>query len=198
MAQRANVVHTAPQGLTYLPEFIRRDEELQLVEHLEKLAWQDVIMYGVTARRMVVHFGYDYAYDSWQIEPTREIPEWLQEVQRRAATIAGVPAKNFEQVLIARYPDGAGIGWHRDAPMFGAPVLGISLGERGLMKFRRGRVGDWEVYRLWLQPRSLYIIDGQSRSAWQHSLMPMKGLRFSVTWRTVKLFARTVRSVQGS
>lgn len=186
MAQRAKITYEAPAGLSYFPEFITRDEELQLIEKVEALKFGDVVMHGVTARRKVVHFGWDYGYDSWRIEPTEPIPDWLHDVQMRAASMAKIDAATLEQVLVASYGDGAGIGWHRDAPMFGQPVVGISLGDRGLMKFRRGKVGAWEVYPLWLQPRSLYLIDGSARSAWQHSLMPMKGVRYSITWRTVR------------
>jgi alkylated DNA repair dioxygenase AlkB len=40
--------------------------------------------------------------------------------------------------LVTRYPPGAGIGWHRDAPQFGE-VGGISLLTACRMRFRRGR-----------------------------------------------------------
>lgn len=186
MVQRATITHTAPAGLLYVPEFITRDEELSLLERLDALDYEDVVMHGVTARRTVVHYGFNYGYESGRIEPTEPIPDWLQVVQARAAESANLAAETLEQVLVARYPDGAGIGWHRDAPMFGEPVIGISLGARGLMKFRRGAVGSWEVFPLWLAPRSLYVIQGAARYAWQHSLMPMKGSRYSLTWRTVK------------
>lgn len=186
MAERARVTNTAPAGLVYAAEFISRDEELDLLERLAALDYVDVVMHGVTARRSVVHYGFNYGYETRGIQPTEPIPEWLHAIQTRAAHYANLPDASLEQVLVARYPDGAGIGWHRDAPMFGEPVIGISLGDRGLMKFRRGQAGSWEVFPRWLVPRSLYIMRGAARYAWQHSLMPMKGQRYSITWRTVK------------
>ena len=186
MAARADITYTAPPGLLYKAEFITRDEELALLERLQGLAYEDVIMHGVTARRSVVHYGFNYGYETRGIQPTEPIPEWLQAIQVRVAESADVACASLEQVLVARYPGGAGIGWHPDAPMFGEPVIGISVGERALMKFRRGQAGSWEVFPLWLAPRSLYVMSGAARYAWQHSVVPVKGQRYSITWRTVK------------
>ena len=90
------------------------------------------------------------------------------------------------QILVSRYPEGAGIGWHRDAPMFGASVVGVSLLSPCRMRFQR-RSGELRrVYDLELEPRSAYVLGGAARSAWQHSIPPTKGLRYSITFRTLK------------
>ncbi|MDP8910710.1 MAG: alpha-ketoglutarate-dependent dioxygenase AlkB, partial [Actinomycetota bacterium] len=49
------------------------------------------------------------------------------------------------------------------------------------------RSGDVRrVYDVELAPRSGYVLAGKARSAWQHSIPPVKTLRYSVTFRTLK------------
>jgi alkylated DNA repair dioxygenase AlkB len=71
------------------------------------------------------------------------MPDFLAPLRERAAALANLPPGTLEQVLVARHPAGAGIGWHRDAPMFGPVVVGVSLGAPAVMRFRRGRTGAW-------------------------------------------------------
>ncbi|MDP9022354.1 MAG: alpha-ketoglutarate-dependent dioxygenase AlkB, partial [Actinomycetota bacterium] len=42
------------------------------------------------------------------------------------------------------------------------------------------------VFDLELPPRSAYLLSGPARSAWQHSIPPVKDLRYSITFRTVR------------
>jgi alkylated DNA repair dioxygenase AlkB len=143
-------------------------------------------MMGVAARRKVIHYGFDYDYDGWSIRPTDPIPDFLEPLVLRCAAAAGVERDALRQMLVARYPPGATIGWHRDAPMFGSPVIGVSLASPCTMRFRRRRGDGWERESIRLDPRSLYVLDGQARSAWQHSIPPTPALRYSITLRTLR------------
>jgi DNA oxidative demethylase len=143
-------------------------------------------MRGQVARRTVLHFGWDYDYDGWTIHPTTPAPPWLTALRDRCAEAGGIDPAALEQFLIARYPPGATIGWHRDAPMFGAPVAGVSLAGSCTMKFRRKVGDDFEVWKQPLDPRSLYFLAGDARSKWQHSIPPAKELRYSITMRTLR------------
>jgi alkylated DNA repair dioxygenase AlkB len=173
-----------PQGLTYRANFLTAAEEQELLARIEPLAFQPVRMKGVVAKRMVIHYGFDYDYEGWKIHPTEAPPEWLRPLIERGAEAAGVEVGKIEQLMIARYPPGATIGWHRDAPMFGSTVIGVSLAAPGTMKFRRP--ADGASYALLLEPRSLYILDGEARTQWQHSLPRGANLRYSITMRTVR------------
>src|SRR5688572_33320855 len=51
----------------------------------------------------------------------------------------------FELVLLIEYAPGAGIGWHRDRPVFG-DVIGISLLAPARLRFRRRRGEKWERF----------------------------------------------------
>jgi alkylated DNA repair dioxygenase AlkB len=90
------------------------------------------------------------------------------------------------QILVSRYPGGAGIGWHRDAPMFGSKVAGVSLGAPARMRFQRSVRGAREVAAVELEARSAYLLAGAARWSWQHSIPAAKDLRYSVTFRTLR------------
>jgi alkylated DNA repair dioxygenase AlkB len=40
------------------------------------------------------------------------------------------------------------------------------------------------MFLLALEPRSLYMMQGPIRWQWQHSMLPTKSLRYSITFRT--------------
>jgi alkylated DNA repair protein (DNA oxidative demethylase) len=175
-----------PSGLVYRPGFITAAEERQLLAVLETMEFRTVTMHGRTARRTVRHFGLDYGYESWKLEPTDPLPDDLAWLRERAAALAGVDPDALAQILVSRYPPGATIGWHRDAPMFGPKVVGVSLASACRMRFQRGKGDARQVAEVTLEPRSAYVLSGAARYAWQHSIPPTKALRYSITFRTLK------------
>jgi alkylated DNA repair dioxygenase AlkB len=175
-----------PEGFEYHSDWITAEDEQRLVTHMEGLLFSEVRMHGVIAKRQVVHFGWDYGYDSWAISPAQAIPEWLLSLRARAAAVIGVPDEAIEEVLVTRYRPGAGIGWHRDAPMFGPTVLGVSLVGECRMRFQRTVGGTRQTAEALLRPRSCYLLAGAARWVWQHSIPPAKELRYSITFRTLK------------
>jgi DNA oxidative demethylase len=183
---RAPTVVEQPEGLVYSPDFISANEERELLGQLDEMEFRTVTMRGQTARRTVRHFGFDYGYESWELTPAEPLPSSLEWLRSRCAELAELPPDELAQTLVSRYPPGATIGWHRDAPMFGAKVVGVSLGSACRLRFQR-RVGETRrVFELELAPRSAYVLAGQSRSAWQHSIPPTKNLRYSITSRTLR------------
>ena len=175
-----------PEGLVYRPEFLSPDEERALLSWLSTLEFHEVAMRGQVARRTVRHYGYDYGYESWTLVPGEPIPSELEPLRDRGAALAGLEARDLLQALVSRYPEGAGIGWHRDAPMFGASLVGVSLGTACRMRFRRTVGEERRAWDLDLEPRSAYVLAGPARSTWQHSIPPAKALRYSITFRTVR------------
>jgi DNA oxidative demethylase len=175
-----------PEGFEYHSDWITAEEEHRLLMHIEALRFSDVRMHGVIAKRKVVHFGWDYGYDSWTISPADPIPQWLLPLRGRAADAMGVREEAIQEVLVTCYPPGAGIGWHRDAPMFGPAVLGLSLAGSCRMRFQRTVGGSRHTAEAVIRPRSSYLLTGAARFAWQHSIPSTKELRYSITFRTVK------------
>ena len=147
-------------------------------------------MHGVVAKRTAKHFGLDYDYESRSpVEAAEPIPGWLDPARARAAELAGVEPEELVEALVQRYPEGAQIGWHRDAPAFEV-VVGISLLASARMRFRRGSTGAWETWELEVEPRSGYVLAGEARWKWQHHVSPAKALRYSITFRTLRVRSR--------
>ncbi|MEH0830629.1 MULTISPECIES: alpha-ketoglutarate-dependent dioxygenase AlkB [unclassified Micromonospora] len=179
-------VQERPAGLTYQPELVSPDEERLLLTVLAAIDLTEIRMHGQVARRTVRHYGFDYDYGSFQLTEAEALPVELHEVRRRCADLAGVAETSFAQALVTRYPPGAVIGWHRDAPAFGPTVAGVSLAAACLLRFRRDAAGERRVYEVELAPRSAYVLAGAARSSWQHSIPPVAELRYSVTFRQLR------------
>lgn len=181
-----------PAGLRYEAEFLDAFEQERLVGFVASLEFHEVWMHGVAARRTTRHFGVTYDYERRSVAATEPIPAELVALREEAAGFARLAADDLVECLVTRYPPGAGIGWHRDAPMFGSPVVGVSLGRECRMRFRRGKVGNWETCDITLVPGSIYGLSGAARWSWQHSIPASTGSaaaggeRYSVTYRTLR------------
>jgi alkylated DNA repair dioxygenase AlkB len=175
-----------PTGLIYEPALLTHDEERRLLDRLADIDFAEIRMHGVVAKRTAKHYGFDYDFEQRRAIPDAEpIPDWLEPPRARAAELAGSSPDALVEVLVLRYPEGAQIGWHRDAPMFGT-VVGISLLSPSRMRFRRGRPGAWETAEVTLEPRSGYVLAGDARTKWQHHVPPTKSERYSITFRTLR------------
>ena len=42
------------------------------------------------------------------------------------------------------------------------------------------------THEIELQPRSAYLLSGESRQAYEHSIPPVDSLRYSITFRTLR------------
>ncbi len=149
--------------LSLLPEFPSVAEERPLIEQIMTLDFSEVRMHGVAAKQRVPHFGWIYGYESWRLS-----------LQERAAHLLDREPKELSEVLVTEYPPHAGIGWHRDAPMFGSAVVGISVTSACRFRFRRDHAGRSESMTLTLEPRSLYILRGAGTSPMATSIPPTK------------------------
>lgn len=185
MAMRG--VEERPAGLTYRDGLVSAAEEAALLSDLRALETEPVRMHGVESRRQVCHFGVGYDYNSRASASAAPLPGYLVRLRERAAGIVAADPDGLVEALITRYPPGAGIGWHRDAPMFGSLVLGVSLGSDSVMRFqRRAAGGERRVYEQPLARRSAYALTGAARWSWQHSVPAGEQERWSVTFRELR------------
>jgi alkylated DNA repair dioxygenase AlkB len=174
-----------PEGLAYEPELLSDEEERGLLASVAALAYEPIVIRGRAARRVARHYGLGYDYEARTPGPGEPLPEWLLPVRERAAALAGVEPDDLVEALVQRYPAGATIGWHRDAPAFGV-VVGISLGGACRLRFRRGTGAARRTWELVVEPRSGYVLAGEARSSWQHSIPATKEERYSITFRTLR------------
>jgi alkylated DNA repair dioxygenase AlkB len=174
-----------PNGFLYIEGFLSEEEEQGLVRFGETLKFQPFIMRGQPSRRGIFRFGYNYGTAGGAKDEPAPIPPVLIPVREKATAIAGLRSEDFQSALFTRYEPGAPIGWHRDLPMFGPVVLGISLLGRCTFKLRH-KDNPCHVLSLVLEPRSLYVLGGAARSEWEHSIPPAKELRYSITFRSLK------------
>ncbi|HEU5066769.1 MAG TPA: alpha-ketoglutarate-dependent dioxygenase AlkB [Sphingomicrobium sp.] len=171
-------------GLEYRPDFISEAEERNLIEHLSGEDLSPFRFHGWTGKRLTRTHGWRYDFDDSSFAPAEPIPDWLQPLRAKAASVAGVQPEEFAHVLLVRYDPGAGIGWHRDRPQF-ETVVGISLGSPATLRFRRRRPGGVDRTQIEVLPRSAYLLSGEARHQWEHSIAPGDTLRFSITFRTL-------------
>jgi alkylated DNA repair dioxygenase AlkB len=192
IAQQADLFDTAsklPQGFVYRPEFISRDEESSLLAGIRALPLEEAKYKEYTARRRTASYGGQYDYTLNKLETAPSIPEFLLPLREKVAQWAGIPAEKFVHGLVSEYRPGTPLGWHRDVPNFEV-IVGVSLASTARMRLRPYRPGEKQrredVIALELEPRSAYIIRGEARWGWQHSVSPTKELRYSITFRTAR------------
>ena len=173
-----------PEGLRYIPEFLDEEAQRRLIAEIEAIPearWERIHFRGNVALRRKLSFGVNYQPDSREVRPAGPMPAFLRDLRDAASAAVGLPAGPFQQASVQRYPPGAGIGAHKDAPMFGPEVVGVSLGAEGRLIFKRGT----DKHVLALAPGSLVLLAGPARAKWTHELPPVKALRYSVYFRTL-------------
>ncbi|KRR04350.1 2OG-Fe(II) oxygenase [Bradyrhizobium valentinum] len=172
-----------PDGLQYVPEFISPALEHELIGHVSALPLQPFQFGAFEGKRRVASFGFRYDYTLQRLQPAEPIPLWLGPLIEKVEAHGG-PSTRIAQVLCTEYDAGVGIGWHRDKPHFDR-IFGLSLGSPCKFRFRRAVGEKWQRYTLEAAPRSLYMISGESRRVWEHSIPAVEAPRHSITFRTM-------------
>ena len=171
-------------GLQYREDVISAAEEQVILDRLMPLELAPFRFHGFIGNRKTHSFGWRYDFDDASFTRTEPIPDWLRPLRERAAGLADVQPSDFVHVLLARYDPGAGIGWHRDRDVF-EKVVGISLNTAATLRLRQRTATGFCRASVNVEPRSAYLISGESRWNWEHSIAPGDQLRFSITFRTL-------------
>lgn len=180
-----------PAGFEYREGFLAPDEEMRLVEHINSIEFATFEMRGVVARRRVAFYGASYDRGDG---PSPPIPPFLDDVRARLASWAGVEADAFAMALINEYRPGTPIGWHRDAPQYDI-IAGVSLLSPCRMRLRpyvspshaaTQKLRRKTTHEIELLPRSAYVMRGEARSGYEHSIPEVSRLRYSITFRTIR------------
>jgi alkylated DNA repair dioxygenase AlkB len=173
-----------PRGFRYQEQIISEEVEASLAAELGQLALRPFEFHGYRGNRRVVNFGLKYDFSRRSVQRAEDMPSFLDDLLNRAASFAGCEKDAFRQVGVNEYRAGAGIGWHKDKPEFGI-IVGVSLLAPSTMRFRRRHNKEWIRISHTLKPRSIYILSGEARKDWEHSIPPLDALRYSITFRTL-------------
>lgn len=177
-----------PEGFRYYPDIISQAEETELIAEISKEQLHTFIFQGFEAKRKVASFGYDWNFQSRTLTPGRAVPASLTPLIEKVARRLQLTPEEFEEVLLTEYPAGSVINWHRDAPPFDL-IAGISLLSDCTFRLRphdKNKQIRSSIISIPVKRRSLYVLQGVCRTDWQHSISPVKNLRFSVTLRTLR------------
>lgn len=181
-----------PTGFRYAEDFVSLTDEAALVAEIELLPFANARYKEWTANRRIVSYGGRYDFSANELAPAAPIAPFLLPLRDRAAGFVGAPAAELTHALVAEYRAATQLGWHRDVPEFEL-VVGISLLGPARMRLRRyphvARAGQRSL-ALDLAPRSIYCLTGEARWGWQHAISPTPGLRYSITFRSLRADSR--------
>lgn len=176
-----DTAQSLPNGLVYRPHFITPNEEETILHYLTNLPLEHgsytirSIGETITTKRRMLGFGWN----------DTSIPRWLEPLRGKVAKWLDVPKSRITSALINEYIPGTGMGWHRDEGNI-EHVVGISFGSWATMRFRPYSLKNRsEIIAIEMERRSAYIMQKQVHWSWQHSVMPVKHARYSITFRTV-------------
>jgi alkylated DNA repair dioxygenase AlkB len=166
-----------PPGFIYEPDFITPAEEKTLMAEFKKAPLKTFNFKGYESKRR----GKSYTKE-------RGFPTKLRPILERVSKFLKIKLETIEHALISEYIPSTGIGWHRDQPPYDK-IIGLSFGTAVPFRFRKlSPIKDkkkWEHITITAEPRSLYVMAGESRSLWQHSIPPVPDWRYSLTMRTI-------------
>ncbi len=181
------------RGLELHPNFITTDEEKALLTNIDNSYWLKDL------KRRVQHYGYKYDYRSRRIDTSfylGELPNWLKELSNKFKNklIDFIP----DQAIINEYETGQGISSHIDCkPCFGDTIVSVSLGSSCIMNFEK-ELNSKNKVEIFVEPRTLLIMKGESRSNWYHGITQRKSDKFnnetikrkrriSITYREIRM-----------
>lgn len=182
----------AIQGLKMYFDFITSSEEKELLKNIDSNNWLSDL------KRRVQHYGYKYDYQARRIDKSfyiGAIPDWMNFLSKRLNK-EGIIDFTPDQAIINEYVGDQGISPHIDCePCFGDTIISISLGSSCVFNFGR-EPNSKEKISLFLEPKTLVVITGESRFNWYHGIPNRKsddfngafhkrGRRVSITFRKV-------------
>lgn len=195
----AGRTHLVP-GLTYRPAYISESLHERLLAAIDMQEWSRDL------QRRVQHYGYRYDYGrGHQLSRLGPLPPWAAKIARKLFGDSIVPELP-DQVIVNEYLPGQGITPHIDDPRrFEETIASLSLGSPTIMDFLSCKTR--ERLALLLKPRSLLVLQRESRYDWKHGIAHRKsdiingvktprGRRVSLTFR--KVIAQSEEDIHGN
>jgi len=183
-------------GLYYIDNI--HEETADTITELDTCPWTPVS--NSNHSRQVQHYGFKYNYATGNInEACEPIPAFLKTYKDLLHHICMQlelidSTYEFNQCIVNNYTQGQGISPHIDVKQYGGVIGCFTLGSGATMVFENGA----EKREVYVKPNSLYIMSGDARYIWKHSMISRKsdkvdgvrqerGRRVSITFRNVPL-----------
>ncbi|KAK9667681.1 hypothetical protein RND81_13G004500 [Saponaria officinalis] len=175
-------------GLYLFHDFITPNEEQELLAAVDSRPWINL------AKRRVQHYGYEFCYQTRNVDTQRYLgglPSFVSLVLERirSSSLKDATAVNLDQLTVNEYPPGVGLSPHIDThSAFEDQIFSLSLAGPCIMEFRRYQDGCWKSdpeskimhgenvedsanfikKAVYLPPRSMLLLSGEARYAWHH------------------------------
>ena len=145
-------------GLAYCEAFLSPAEACSLTAAIDAFPASEWAT--LTKRRLLNLGGVPHPSGSWS-EPLP--PAIVSAVAPRLAALGVFPAAApVNQILLNEYRDGAGIGGHKDGPLFLPKVAIVSLGGDALLHFSREGPAGPPCASVLLRAGSLVVFEGEA------------------------------------
>ena len=157
-------------GIGYVKNYITEYQHGWLLTEIDKHEWLTDL------KRRVQHYGFKYDYKARKVNYDMrigELPEWLKRLSQKLHKDGHMP-EVADQVIINEYKQGEGISSHIDCePCFKGTIVSLSLGSGCVMNFTH-KFDKTKKIPVWLEPRSLVVLNGEARHEWLHGIPARK------------------------
>ena len=150
-----------PDGLDYIPALFTAEEEYSVITMLEHLQPN----WDTSMHRHLKHFDYGMGANGTDLPP--EFEPYFEKILLQLAS-GGISIDAPNQVTVARYEPGSGIGDHVDAEELRKYVLDLNLKCPVPMHFRHVKGGHHYVH--WMGSGSLTCLCGEARWSYLHAI----------------------------
>ncbi|XP_010097769.2 alkylated DNA repair protein ALKBH8 homolog [Morus notabilis] len=179
-------------GLYLVHDFVSLQEEQELLAAVDERPWKHL------AKRRVQHYGYEFCYQTRNVDSKQqlgELPSFVSPVLEKMSMFKKLYKITadvaLDQLTVNEYPPGVGLSPHIDThSAFEGLIFSLSLAGPCIMEFRRYIDGDWRHTKatlstdtttenpvnnsnflrkaIHLPPRSILLLSGEARNAWNH------------------------------
>lgn len=173
-------------GIHLLLDFVTHKEQEELLAAVDARPWNNL------AKRRVQHYGYEFLYETRNVDVKDhqgELPSFVNYLRKRISSFSGDVESGdilVNQLTVNEYPPGVGLSPHIDThSAFEGSIFSLSLAGPCIMEFRKYSQGLWlspsiqpmvlngnnpEFMKktLFLPPRSMLLLSGEGRYAWHH------------------------------
>jgi alkylated DNA repair dioxygenase AlkB len=186
MLKQGELFAAAPAvpGLRLVEEAVSEADERALEAHIDAAPLAPFQFGQWEGKRLTTHYGSGYDFSRQRLAEAPPLPDWLIDLRDKLVPKVAIDPAAFRAALLIRYDPGAGIGWHRDRPQY-EEVLGLSLSARCVLRLRRRTETGFDRRSVDLPQRSLYLLSGEVRRKWEHSIVPLDVTRRSITLRSL-------------